>query len=934
MFDSDEDSDVEMSYVLHNACEAGDVTLVRQLLERRHVADGNGLAQVVLPEPELDINEKDEDGCSPLFVSLLNGQLECAHALLEAGARVGVRCEGSGVLHAAVCVAALPGMAGFGAAAVQLLVEHGAAPADKDDHGRTALHWVAASGLCEAAEALDKQGNTALHLAARSGHAGAVEALLAGPGGAAAAARRNRAGQLPLHAAAGAGAWVAATALLRAAPAATAQADRRGLTPAQWAIKRGHTHLAAALAGGVPDGVLPTGDFGSDGVGGVGGGTLMVAPEECLAHRTAPEPFVRGGRDPPPENVNRLHVLTHVRRGILRGREFARLRWEGGPLRAALADVLRVHEWAYVRALQQACGVLAEGAAPVGHLDGDTAISAGTFGAALAAAGAVCRAVDRVIAGEARNAFCAVRPPGHHAGPVGIVTCANDPHGSLGFCLLNNLAIGAAYAVSMYRAKGIRRVALLDFDVHHGNGTQACVGGAVPGVAKYSFKTPTSEGVQTFPVFRPWLDFDDADNILFASVQGYGRRTAAPTDGWIYPGSGATADSRHPPPPPPPSAEHLEPGVSVNGGAGGNTLAAGAAGGLGGKGDPSGIEEDPEAEFVGGDAERPPSSGPRVINVGIPGPGADVPMWRRAWRDKILPAVVRFNPDLVLVSAGFDAHRKDDMNFRYIGIQERDFEWLTDQIVQVANRCCSGRVVSVLEGGYRIQGACVSAFARSVAAHVRALQDPNHQVWDPEDARWEREREAERRRRAEAEAAEQAAAAAAVAAAAEEAAIAAATAAAQTAAGVGSEESASAADAAPAAAGAAPAVADAVPGDPVAGQDAAAADVGSGLPAEQPTGGPLMRPADAAPATAVLEPAPQAANDAVVAQAAVAAPPDKVPGLAQGGATGTAVLREQVSAAAKEPGASAAGASDEEEEEELDMSNVDAMMAEEDELEG
>ena len=99
---------------------------------------------------------------------------------------------------------------------------------------------------------------------------------------------------------------------------------------------------------------------------------------------------------------------------------------------------------------------------------------------------------------------------------------------------------------------------------------------------------------------------------------------------------------------------------------------------------------------------------------------------------------------------GFDAHRKDDINFSYIGIQEKDFEWITDQVVQVANKCCNGRIVSVLEGGYRIQGNVVSAFARSVAAHVRALAEPNLQVWDPADAKFERERE--KRLRAEAEA--------------------------------------------------------------------------------------------------------------------------------------------------------------------------------------
>jgi len=101
----------------------------------------------------------------------------------------------------------------------------------------------------------------------------------------------------------------------------------------------------------------------------------------------------------------------------------------------------------------------------IAHLDPDTAISHWSFEAAMRAAGSICEAVDKVVAGECRNAFCAVRPPGHHAGPRGIVRCPNDPDGgSHGFCLLNNVAIGAAYARSMYRNEGIRRIAILDFE--------------------------------------------------------------------------------------------------------------------------------------------------------------------------------------------------------------------------------------------------------------------------------------------------------------------------------------------------------------------------------------------------------------------------------------------------------------------------------------
>lgn len=105
-------------------------------------------------------------------------------------------------------------------------------------------------------------------------------------------------------------------------------------------------------------------------------------------------------------------------------------------------------------------------------------------------------------------------------------------------------------------------------------------------------------------------------------------------------------------------------------------------------------------------------------------------LWRRAWRDKILPAVADFKPDFIILSAGFDAHRKDELNYRFIGLTERDYYWLTQQIVALANTVCDGRLVSALEGGYRIQGGIVSAFSRSVAAHVRALNEVNTQV-DP-----------------------------------------------------------------------------------------------------------------------------------------------------------------------------------------------------------
>ncbi|CAN0326945.1 unnamed protein product, partial [Discosporangium mesarthrocarpum] len=117
--------------------------------------------------------------------------------------------------------------------------------------------------------------------------------------------------------------------------------------------------------------------------------------------------------------------------------------------------------------------------------------------------------------------------------------------------------------------------------------------------------------------------------------------------------------------------------------------------------------------------------------------------WRDVYRHEVFPRLAAFNPDLIMVSAGFDAHRKDTINMGYIGLREEDYEWVTDQLVQVANKCCQGRVVSVLEGGYRIQGGVVSAFGRSVAGHVRALLNgcTSRQEWSKADAEWESDHE-------------------------------------------------------------------------------------------------------------------------------------------------------------------------------------------------
>eukprot|EP00947_MAST-08B_sp_MAST-8B-sp1_P005845 g5845.t1 len=370
------------------------------------------------------------------------------------------------------------------------------------------------------------------------------------------------------------------------------------------------------------------------------------------------------------------------------------------------------------------------------QLDGDTAVSAESGEAALRAAGAVCHGVDRVLAGDCRNAFCAVRPPGHHAGPWGVTTNPNDPHGSHGFCLLNNVAIGAAYARCVYRHAGVRKVAIIDFDVHHGNGTEALVRNLRPSTHSETFSSPFGETTAETPMYKPWLDEKtDTDEVFFASIHGYGKKVpdaeARAHTPWFYPASGATTAA---------------------------------------------VEADEKAAAAGKPAEDPDGYATdeeevKVYNVGmtLPLDGKPRPKdWRNHWRDSILPALWRFGPDLLFISAGFDAHKKDELNMGYLGISEPDYEWLTRELVKVANTCCDGRLVSCLEGGYRIQGRVVSAFGRSVAAHVRALAEPGVVAYDPKDVDYlrakEREREAARRAKREQQRKERAAAAEAAAA--------------------------------------------------------------------------------------------------------------------------------------------------------------------------
>ena len=228
------------------------------------------------------------------------------------------------------------------------------------------------------------------------------------------------------------------------------------------------------------------------------------------------------------------------------------------------------------------------------QLDADTILSSGSGEAILRAAGGVCAAIDDVLKHDASNAFCGMRPPGHHA----------EFSQSMGFCIFNNIAIGARYA---QRFHGIDKVAVIDFDVHHGNGTQ------------HMF---------------------ESDPSLF-----YGSSHQFPA----YPGTGKSSET-----------------------------------GVG-----------------------------NIVNVPLK-PGSGSSLFRRAYIEIILPQLKKFNPDLLLVSAGFDAHIDDPLC--NLNLETEDFIWVTRELMLVADECCDGRLVSTLEGGYNL-----NALADCVCAHLNAL---------------------------------------------------------------------------------------------------------------------------------------------------------------------------------------------------------------------
>ena len=265
---------------------------------------------------------------------------------------------------------------------------------------------------------------------------------------------------------------------------------------------------------------------------------------------------------------------------------------------APLGDIELAHGRLHVAAMRGLHDQLVEdmqaGGPPHAYIDADTALNAHTWNASLRAAGAALAATDAVIAGELENAFCAVRPPGHHA-------CRDK---AMGFCFVNSVAVAAKYALERH---GLERVAIVDFDVHHGNGTEDIIRGDDRILMVSFFQHP----------FYPYSGSDSPDgNMVNLPVPAYTR-------------------------------------------------------------------------------------GPAVREL-----------IEHAW----IPRLEEFKPQMIFISAGFDAHREDDLG--QLGLVEQDYAWITQRLKDVARRHAQGRIVSSLEGGYNL-----SALARSVEAHIRVLAD-------------------------------------------------------------------------------------------------------------------------------------------------------------------------------------------------------------------
>ena len=697
---------------------------------------------------------------TPLQSAIFARNVDAVELFIELGADINLKCHGTPILHLVISIVALVDGKEFGLTCLNLLLKHSTIDTTaKDDQGATALHVAAEFNLVEALQLLlnhtgescidvkDRIGMKPIHRAAFRDSSEAVKMLL---DHGANLTSQTLFGLTPLHVAAYSSAVASWNVLVQKPETALNSLDKWGRTPAQVVELVGYS--------------LSKSNQMVDKVATQMATTAIVTHPMCRRHYTCP-PSETESDSAPPENIKRLAVIIDETNGVLRGSDLGpRLKWVEEARPATISDVLRVHEWSYIRNIQSKCesiGTDPEKASGMDSLDGDTTISRHTFDAALHGAGAVCHAVDLLVKGDARNAFCPVRPPGHHAGPRGLVKGKDGGPDSHGFCFLNNISIGAAYALNVHR-EHVKRVAIVDFDVHHGNGTEETVRWLKPGVFEMDLLNPTCFGSLNIPQYKPWFDKNDANNVLFVSVHGYGPRERGleylMPQAAFYPGSGKTvlpqvATRRN-------SITDLN---KHNQNVPGEKVVAKQVADDNEEqddeddhdDDDDDDDDDEDDDYVMDDDDAPArgtgvsandrvaelkamyssldnnsseeSMPPLILDIGVNLPMSDDAMlyrhqWKNYFRAEIFTRLMKFKPDMIFISAGFDAHKKDTINGGYISLVEEDFDWVTSNLVKVANTCCNGRIVSALEGGYQLGGEYCSAFAKSVKTHVVALE--------------------------------------------------------------------------------------------------------------------------------------------------------------------------------------------------------------------
>jgi len=635
---------------LHHLCRTGQDEALSQVLEP-------------WDDKSLLLTSPDEDGLHPLHAALLSANPACVQVLLEAGSDPNFPYDGNPPLLLAValgqfsdyrtdCLDQLKSLLGCEGVEVNA----------QDRLGRSALHVTVSADWTEAAELLlaaqvnwdlkTHAGRQAMHEAVEHNSSSCVRLLLAQQ----AEMTPDGAGDFPVHVAVRSAAWDCLAVLLetKSREKMLKQVNGCSQTPREVAESCGYSSEFQACLAGSPTSTPRK--------------TLIVTHDICKEHAALPVSLqtpssLARQRKAQAENPTRLQVLQQAPNGALLVDEFVdNLLWVWTPAPAAVGDVLRVHDFSYVDKINGLSAAVEDGQLPFKY-DKDTWVSKESYTAALHAAGAVLAAVDEVVSGSYRNAFCCIRPPGHHIGVYGAVESDTEPDlSSSGFCLLNNVAIGAAYAMCIRRTQ-ITRVAIVDFDVHHGNGTEEIVRNLQP--AQRVLRQQAFGWKATIEVtsFKPWLDLSDPQNVLFVSSHGFGSG--------FYPASGGQSANEHYP-----------------------------AG---------------------------------VLNIPFPDE-TDSQSFRTAYRTQVFPRLLAFQPDLIFISAGFDGHELDSINHGFMKLDEEDYRWVTEETLKVANSCCDGRVISVLEGGYRTKGGLVSALAQSVAVHVRALMMANRQSYsEPAD---------------------------------------------------------------------------------------------------------------------------------------------------------------------------------------------------------